>query len=508
MSHPPKDPIEEVALRHISQKKVVYYLNQLDKESYQLFIRYLPCIDSVGKRVSDLLVFLSTYHPQITVESHPELTLGFVYRQLYASHSFHRSTIDNLFSQTHNAYKSFLKYQQFRKDEQYQSYSLLRSAYEMHENELFQSTLRARKSAAKKAPINDFTDFYYLYLAAQLEQGQTIRLHGWSQDPTHLKTMVHSLQNFYMGAMMRLICAFRNRAFQAHPAKEPYHFPLKREITDLISKNPITKEPYVQIWFDVFQLLEAPKSKVYFDNFKKKLAHYKAVLSEKELRQVCSILINYCGSQHLKHPNEFQVELFELFDFLIEHRLLEVNGYIATPAHFKNAVNSALAAGHLDWAKDLLRRFESKIHPNEQIQTYTFNYCRACIAFYEGNFADCLGYLKTNNKMNLFQQVAHRLLLIQANYELQDEDVRNNCTAFLAYLERNEKDLPAAHFTAFRFFVLIVKDLIRIREEAIQFGYSPHKLASHQDRLMYRISQWEPVKRDWLEAKVVGLGDA
>ncbi len=501
----PKNPVNESddggLLKHIYQKKVSPLINQLSKDELNDFLLYLPCLKP-RKKVIELVELLVKYHPQLDSDS--TLNLGYVYQQLYKNKRYNQNTINNLFTETYKAFRSFLQYQQFRKDTLYQTYAELKAAYELKEDDLFNKALRKYKRNKKSDKVATTNHFYYQYLIAQLQQAYEVRKDGWAENSNNLDTMVHSLQNFYMGATLRLLVIFHNRQFQAN---EVYTFPLEEEICHLIAQNPAEKEPYIQIWYEILQLLRAPEQKIYFDTLKDRLQYYKQTFPIADIRQFYSILINYCWHMHLHNPHLFQEDLFELFDYLVSNDILQEDDYFVKAIHFPNAVKSALAVDQIDWAKDFINKFESAIHPNPQTQKSILQYCNASIAFYEERYADCLNDLEKYKPSSIFDHVSHKILLIQTHYALNDDEaLRTVCHSLTMFLKRNKVAFPTHHHTAFTFFVSLVLQLTKLREEVSLYGYSPKELAKEKDEIWEQIRELKPAKKVWLEAKVKELG--
>jgi hypothetical protein len=169
----------------------------------------------------------------------------------------------------------------------------------------------------------------------------------------------------------------------------------------------------------------------------------------------------YCIKKYkLTHDRSYQAELLEMYKQHLDLGVLFYDGCI-TPEAFKNIVTYSLYENELEWTKEFIENYGTKIgkttNPQEML-----NLCWANYYYHNEEYEKSLD-LCNNNYQETFDQLTIRRLRIKIYYNQESVLLDDEVESFKIYVYRaynNQSNIPSAYYDTNRNFIDALRQIL------------------------------------------------
>ncbi|MCP3930229.1 MAG: hypothetical protein GY705_14140 [Bacteroidetes bacterium] len=334
--------------------------------------------------ISDLLQLLFGYLTFIKIEKHPQLQT-----QLLLDELFEREL------HTH-AQHVLSKYRRLHEKDKYQSVEHFQNNYYLNEKQD-----RLLLSKAKRS-YNE-----------------------------HLQNQSNAFDLYYFSNKLRLACDMLSRNMVVN-ANYECHF--LNEILEFYKQNRrnIQDFPALKVYYKTLQMLkEKDDEKTYFE-WKELAGHYGELFPKEELQTIYDYGLNYCVRKINTGKTKFYREIFDLYQILLDRKLLLKNGYISQWAYI-NIVTTAMRLKEFDWTEEFIHSYKEALQPKVQQNVYMYNL--AALYFEKKDYKNALFQLHDVEFTDAFFHMSAKIIQLKSYFELDETE------AFFALAEATKKYL-------------------------------------------------------------------
>jgi hypothetical protein len=174
------------------------------------------------------------------------------------------------------------------------------------------------------------------------------------------------------------------------------------------------------------------------------LTNDKLMIEDEERRDGLTVMINICIEKGYEGKEKYFVSMFNMDKYLVSKNLYNrVKGGYFDNEMFLNIVTIGLRLNEIEWIKDFIEKYYTKLAPDAQLNTY--NYCISKLYFKTGDFSSALESIAKVAYSDMHMKINVRITGITIHYELGNiEEVLNQIENFKKYIQ-NDKLLNAGH---------------------------------------------------------------
>lgn len=305
-----------------------------------------------------------------------------------------------------------------------------------------------------------------------------------------LQAAADALDVFFVTEKLRYACEMQNLA---NMFEVEYRMPLVAEVVAWAGSPQFAKVPAVQIYRQLFQLLENLERTEHFAPVKALLTAHGGLFEPGELKQLYTLLLNVCTRRiNLFNDQQFWYEYLEINKLLLANHLLLENGHLP-PWRYANLVTVGLKTGQVDWTEAFLHEYKNKLPKAHAENMYRYNL--AHFHYHQRDLDRAQRELVHVEFNDLLLNVSARSLLIKI------------------YFETNQEELLLSYLEATRIFLLRNKLLdAQLKRQLKNFVDFTAKLAKACDKssvtqLQKKLPPARKIMhRDWLVARMGELG--
>ncbi len=305
----------------------------------------------------------------------------------------------------------------------------------------------------------------------------------------NLQAAADALDRYFIVEKLRYACEMQNLSNMLNLR---YRQPFVEQAAAWAAAPEFESEPAVQVYRQLFLLLSCEDETAHFMVLKKLLTAHGRLFEPHELKQLYTLLLNYCTRRINRFNDENSWhEYLEINKLLLKDGLLLENGELP-PWRYTNLVAVGLRTGQANWTHDFIHDFRDKLA--EEYRTNLFHYNLAQFHFHQKDFDSAQRELVHVEFNDVLLNVSARSLLIKIYFETdQTEPLLSYLEATRIFLLRN-KLLDAQLKQQLKKFVEFCTKLVRAEGDP--------------DRLLELLEALPPPRevmhRDWLEGKVRG----
>jgi hypothetical protein len=291
-----------------------------------------------------------------------------------------------------------------------------------------QYLLKAKKTLTQV----ETQDHFYFDKKLQLEQLQFEEIQTQAdRSNTNLQEIIHLQHISFTLEALRFACeAITHQRLY----KSNYHFPLLDAVLDDIDRNDYSDYPAIQLYYYSYLSLRHPEDTTNFKALKSLLKTSPQVLSKNQLKSIYLIAINYCVQQLNNGVEAYVQEVFELYQYGLEHSILIENN-ILSRFTYKNIVAAAIRLREYDWINWFLETYTQLLEDNYR-QNYAL-YAQSKLAFAQKRFDQALLILTQVEFDNIFLNMDAKVMLLKIYYENKDFDALDALlVSFRRFLQR------------------------------------------------------------------------
>lgn len=260
----------------------------------------------------------------------------------------------------------------------------------------------------------------------------------------------------------------------------------------LWAANPAHLEiPSIQVYRQLILLLSNPDETAHFETVKSLVTKSEPYFDADELRQLYTLLLNYCIRRINRHSDErFWHEHLEINKLLLQNGLIFENNLL-TPWHYTNLVAVGLKTGQTEWIRQFMHDYRDRLPP--EYAENVFRYNLAHYHFYLKNYDEAQRALLQVEFTDVLLNIGARSLLVKI------------------YCETEQTELLLAYLEATRIFLLrnqlldrqIKKQMQKFVEFTAKFAKTPpHDRERFQILLEKLPPAHEMMHREWLAGQL------
>lgn len=379
----------------------------------------------------DNILFFNYLQKHAPDFDHKNLTKETAIQKIATEKPLDEKSLTYLMSQLTKLLETFLAVENLMQDGFEMPLSLLKKYQQLGLQRHQKPTEDSIEKALEKMPLRN-ADFYQKQLVfkrLQYEQSNPNQ-RGFNEK---LQEASDALEAYFLIEKLRYACGMQNLSNTLHLDYRPSH---ASEAVDWAAEGKFSDEPAIQIYRQLFLLLSGTGEPGHFDDAKKLLTTHGHRFEPDELKQLYTLLLNYCTRRINRFNDEiFWHEYLEINKLLLENGLVFENGHLP-PWRYTNLVTVGLRTGQTDWTHGFIHRYRSKLLPAYSENLFRYNLAQ--FHFHQKDFDNAQRELVHVEFTDVLLNLGVRSLLIKIYYETgQDELLYSYLEATRIFLLRN-----------------------------------------------------------------------
>lgn len=212
---------------------------------------------------------------------------------------------------------------------------------------------------------------------------------------------------------------------------------LFNEIISYVDKNRAQiKKNYlsVYIFYLILYTKIYPERESYYKELKKNVLKNTSSFSANFLRHILVNILDYAVKKLTAGNERYLKEIF-LINKIMAEKSLTLFGEHILPEYFYSVVEHASVLNEVEWASDFLDKYSNYLNP--AIKESVVNLALSKVFFAQKDYDNSLQHLLMVNNINPYFYIAHKILLLQDYYELNNRNaVKSVLAALNKYLKR------------------------------------------------------------------------
>jgi len=429
----------------------VYELNRFKKFVHSPYF-------NVNERITHLFTLFETF-----IRDTPDASFDkkHIWKQIYPEREYNDTVLRKLNSDFLKLLEQFLAQNQFDQNPLHRANYLLKALSARKLDKLYKSSISSARRLSEHQLERTASYYYYQYqieknlysLSNAFEKKSTIKSDSILEN---LVTIGHNLDIFYLTEKIRYYYTFITLKNIAPVEKEV--FPIEN-IVEEIEKLDYESYPPLAIYYQIYKTFALNKGDEDFKKMKQLVSQHLEIFPIGEAKDIYEATINYCvGKVNQGHQEYFQ-EMFDLFQYGLEAKLLILDNQM-DPAVFRNICITGLRLKKFDWTELFIQNFSQYLAANYRENAIIFN--RARLETYKRNFEKVIELLREVTFEDLVYELSSKALQIVAYYELDEYEVLISfLSSFSALLRRNTK-LPQRRKNNYQKLIFFTRKLIRL----------------------------------------------
>lgn len=484
----------------MQKSKLIRLIRTLSQSEW---LRFIDFVRSPYFNQNQPLIQLTDYlHSFAGDWGNPAIDLQEISLALFPDAPYQPQRIRDLNSFLYRLLKKFLSIEMQTDFSADKSFLFLQQLTQRGVKDLYQIEQKALKKQIDQRPYRDEAYLRMNFLLAECDNDHFG--HQWVRTlDNSLQQKLENLDAYYLAVKLRESCEVLNRKNILN-TESP--LPLIQEILNLLedANHPFREIPVIDVYYHIFLSLSIPEEPRHYHKLLDVLNDTYRLFSPEEGRAMYKYAQNYCIRRINQGKQEWQRELFALYQRLID---LEVILYNDQMAHtdFKNIVTVALRTKAYEWVETFLESYKERVIPPHGPNVYTYSLA----AFYAETDRKpaAIRLLQTISFADIHYQISARHLLIRVYFETGDFDgLMYQIHSFRHFLMRN-KEIPAGNRTNHLNFLKVAKKLSSLADK---YDFLPNEARNH--RVMKIEKQMKSLdiiaNRAWLEEQLGRLGYA
>lgn len=419
------------------------------------------------------------------------------FKKLFPNQKDNTQNFRRLVADTLSILNDFLALQQTREDPEIRR-ELLREQYKNRLlSDLYESTLEYDIKQLKEQPDRDF--HHYNSMSKLLND----RVYYKRPVRDGLESMEEDLLEIDKSVDMSFLITKLHHACHMKMRQLIMNLPSRSSLLNDAFYNyikPYENDPVINLYLAILKLADTQNEEDYH-KVKSKWKERLHLLSENLKLQTSTFLVNLCW--FAVDPNIRLTEMYKLYRFSIQQKLLVNSGYINL-VNFNNYIELCSSLGKYDEVRAFIKEYLPFLREGKDHIQNIQNLYESILLFGEQKYDDAL--LKSFHLQFHHHSFGLRsyVLIIRCLYELKKEksleELETRCTAFKQYLHRKYKEgfIPKATYDGNVNFTKIV--LLLPNASTSKFApISPDQLKEKMEAMSYIIS------RSWLLEKIEAL---
>ncbi|MFT4759772.1 MAG: hypothetical protein ACI9XO_000996 [Paraglaciecola sp.] len=253
----------------------------------------------------------------------------------------------------------------------------------------------------------------------------------------------------------------------------------------------------IQIYTKTLQMLENRNEEQHYFDLKKLLNEHFDLFPKSELAGIYSFALNYCVQKINFGKKEYDREILELYQTLLQRELIFKNGFL-TQWTFRNIVTIGIRTGAFDWTEAFILNYQKRLLPEERENAVSYNL--ASLYFSKKEHQVALLELQKVYFTDNFYQIGAKTIQLKSYFELEEtEAFLSLVTAFNRYLRRH-RQLSKYHQELNLNFIKMAKKVYLWQNSEGRIGRKMF-LKKGEDLAAELVGIERIANKNWLESK-------
>ncbi len=384
-----------------------------------------------------------------------------IWQKIFPTKPYNDTSLRKLNSDFLKLIEQFLVQQQFDINPLHKANYLLKALSARKLEKLYKSSIASARRLSEQQLERTASYYYYQYQIEKnlfsLETEFEKKAKGKSDSILdNLSHIGDNLDIFYLTEKIRYYNTFISWRNVTSMEKEV--FPIEN-ITSEIVKLDYGAFPPLAIYYQIYLVYTFPNEESNFSKLKELLNNFLDIFPLSEASDIYQAALNYCVGKINKGNQNYLTELFELFKYGLESRILLKDESI-DPAVFRNICFTSLRLKKFDWTEKFIKDYSSFLKEKHRENAVIFNTAR--LETYKKNFNRVIELLREVTFDDIFYELSSKAILIGAYYELDEFEVLNSFLSSFAALLRRNKKIPARRKNNYQKLIYFTRKLIRL----------------------------------------------
>lgn len=396
-----------------------------------------------------------------------------IFSKLYSGKKFNDGVMRNILSSMLELAEKFLAVRKLMGDNVKYNFALMRELNERNQVKLFE---RMEKDTAEILGTLKKDEIYF-YNRAQFYSEK--RNHETRQKSTllvndsYLLEVSDSMMKSFLIGLLRSYAHINNSNMRMYDNKyKPYINENFEVFADKEAEN-YKDLAFFNFYYNAFKLSKTEDEK-YFYELKKLLNPDSGSLTTREIKDIFSILTNYCYNMMNKGVLKFRKEQFLIQKEQITEGIYKAEFKSLSHIKYMNVVVTGIDAGEIGWVEDFMEKYKHELDESNRENTYDF--CRALMYYHKKDFGSALQWaakVKTDD-----QSYKHQLksLYLKVYFDMNDvESFYSHVDSYRHFL-LNQKSIPEDTRNVIGNYLNFTKKLFDIKISQQETGFELAKL--------------------------------
>lgn len=396
---------------------------------------------------------------------------------------FTDSNFRKLEFQLNSHIEEFLAIQAFREDTPTLDLYIIKGLNQRESTYAFESKLRKILLKLDKQPIRDESYFWYQYLLERENQ------HYLSKHPTKGKGGIaprisQAFDDWMLHEKLRIAI---NNLNHAKIFGEIIQSPFLEETLAKVETLAPEQYPILHLYARIFQATRSGEEEE--ENLEQLLFDYQSLLQRDNLKDFFAIILNYYARKMPSDKsNKYLRKLYRLYQWSLQEKLIFKDGVLSWD-HYKNLITIGLRLKEYDLTLEYIEKYKSAIAEEQRETAYRFNL--AHYYFTQREFDRVIKLLNLRFS-NVYYEIQARLLILQARYELNHEDLGRDLRSLRVFIKRQKNISPSrkdAEINRIKFFERLVRAFSRSDYQELIEQISTSQAVSNRQWLLEKALQ-------------------
>jgi hypothetical protein len=382
----------------------------------------------------ELIQLFEIIKPSLNITKRVVLTEEEIWLKLFKNKHLNKVKFHRICSDLLKQAERFLAFYQFSHNQIYQE---LLTVHALNAKKVMGNvsySLHQIKKSLDNIKLKESNHFYYQQLY-EIEHKQYNEIEKRWVDEVNLKRIDANLDIYFIIQKLQH-CSALIHYRRTNLLPEDVSF--ITQILEKVENEKLFNIDVVKLQYLIIKTQIEPQNTQYFDQLKSFLLNNELTFSRALLRDSFVLTTQFCIKKLNLGENQFASELFFLYDYMMNHKLITDSKGEISPWEFKNIITLSIKQNEIEWTEDFINRFGPKINIDQRENAIIFNSAKLKFAKqdYQGVFR-LLQDVKYNDNFYLLNS---KSMLIKALYEMKEYSTLSDLLdSFSLMLRRNNK---------------------------------------------------------------------
>ncbi len=413
----------------MKQSRIFKHLEELDIKNQEKFRQFAasPYFNQ-HRETSRLLRYLLEHLQKNKVD---KMSREAAFAAAMPGQKYDDQQLHNLLSNLKKLYLKFLAQQYLERHNNMEQVLTLESAFELNQFKLMDSRARQLEKRLDKQSYQD-AEYHYAQYRLHHLRGYYLATYIDRSKTDAMERMLHHLDRYYILEKLRNSCHLTANMVMMNTQ---YNFSFLEPLLNYIETQwpEFEADTSIVLYYTILMSMREEHNPIHYQGLKALLSGELTRLSPLEKQDLYTFANNYCIRRINRGDEDYQKELFELYQQGLDNQLLLSNG-LMDEFSYKNICTLACTLEEFEWTQQFLEKYKELLPEHRRENAYNYN----------------LAYLYYRKKQ--YQKVP---LILQ---RVQFVDVKYNLNTYFlllrTYHDQGETDAMLNLIESFRIYVI------------------------------------------------------